>query len=183
MCRDRSPLYALGLLSFIGFVLIIVGGGVPNWRMQEGTLAETFDYHYGPFTVCTKSKDNYDNCERIDPRDDNVDGVKVTDEFRAVQAFVLLAILSAFIGSISAVFHGCKGSSMKTDGVVLQLLAGVFGLIATALWVRYETDNEKCETMEDTLGIVKLHECYWAFSVFTAGWVCSLLSAVLMAFT
>jgi len=178
MCRDHKPLYALGFLSFIGFLLIIVGGGVPNWRMREGTLNGLQDFHYGPFTVCTQSKDNYDNCERIDPRDDNA-----TDDFRAVQAFVLLAIFAAFIGMISAICHGCKGSSMKLDGAILQLLAGVFGLIATALWVRYETDNEKCETIETFLGTVKTHTCYWAFSVFTSGWVCSLLSAVLMAFT
>jgi len=70
---------------------------------------------------------------------------------------------------------------MKTDGAVLQVLAGVFGLIASALWVHYQTENEKCETIANLF--VKTHTCFWAFAVFTAGWVVDLIAAILMAFT
>jgi len=94
---------------------------------------------------------------------------------------VLLAIIFSLVGALASIFHGCKGSSMRSDGAVLQVLTGVFGIIATALWIQYDTPNEKCETIETLFS--KTHTCYWAFSVFTAGWAVSMLSAILMAFT
>jgi len=154
---------ALGSTHRNGFCLVIIGGGAPYWITDSNS-----DAHAGPFTYCPDNQ--ISDCTRIDPRDAN-------DNTRTVQAFDLFAIIFSLIGAIIGIWHGCRGRDMKRNGAIVELLTGVCGLIATAVYVKYLTPNENCQSV----GGVAV--CGWAFGVFVTGWIVSLFTAVIMLLT
>jgi len=175
---NEMKTYSLVALSAVAFVLLVLGGGTPSWATGGApTLAGVMgNYHYGPFTYFSGSDSNYDHCSKVDADrlSTEVTGINV-HAWRSIQAFVILCVVFSFLGVVSAGVHAHLGTTLKADAATLQVMTGIFGLVATVLWVHYATPNQKCEVTHFPL--IAVHTCGWSFILFTVGWVLAVVSA------